>query len=282
MLHDSELTKELEAIRMRFVGRIEEWLPGIEAVRADLNVGMFTKTELKGLRGRLHKIAGSAGSFGFSGLSVAASELERHLDMMRLTGNVIGSVAGLPLYFDVFLNEASDVITSYRDMRTGMLTGTATAEARAEKPDSPPKLTLVYDSPPPLKPLILVVDDDDLMRSFLMKGLAPNGWTFIEADHGLKALEVLKELASDPHGRCPDLIIMDVDMPEMDGFTTLSKIKDLPDCKNIPIMMLTAKDEDISYIISYARGALEYLVKPIELPLLERVVQNLLRRTLVR
>ena len=71
-------------------------------------------------------------------------------------------------------------------------------------------------------------------------------------------------------------------MPEMDGFTALGKIKDLPGCQNIPIMMLTARDEDLSFIRGYARGALEYLTKPIELSVLEKVVKDLLRQTVAQ
>ena len=279
MLHDTELNKELEAIRVRFVGRIEEWLPGIEAVRADLNVGMFTRTDLKGLHSRLHKIAGSAASFGFSGLSVAASELERHLDKMRLTGHVIGSMAGMLPYFDDFLDEARDIVTTFRDVDLDSDIGVGKSQTSPVRSASPPMFALMSDTPMPLKPLILVVDDDDLMRSYVTTGLAPNGWSFIEADNGQKALDVLDELASDPRRQRPDLIILDVDMPEMNGFITLSKIMDSPGWQNTPIMMLTAKDEDINFIQGYAKGALEYLIKPIELPVLAKVVQDLLHRT---
>ena len=282
MLHDTELSKELEAIRVRFVGRIEEWLPGIEAVRADLNVGMFTKTDLKGLHSRLHKIAGSAASFGFSGLSVAASELERHLDMMRLTGHVMGSVAGMLPYVDVFLDEAKDIVTTFRDMHLDTVIGVGKSQTSPFQRASPPMLALMSDTPARPEPLILVVDDDDLMRSYVTTGLAPNGWSFIEADNGQKALDVLNELASDPRRHRPDLIILDVDMPEMNGFTTLSKIMDSPSWQNIPIMILTAKDEDINFIRGYAKGALEYLIKPIELPVRAKVVRDLLRRTATR
>ena len=282
MLHDTELRKELAAIRVRFIGRIEEWLPGIEAVRADLDVGMFTKADLKGLRNRLHKIAGSAGSFGFSRLSIAASDLERHFDTMRLTGHGIGAVAGLLPYFDVFLDEAKDLITTFHGFDHATGPGVAKLIAGPANNAPPSILTVVGEDAGPLNAHILIVDDDDLMRSYLTTGLAATGWSFIEADNGLKAIAMLKKLATDTRGRCPDLIIMDVEMPEMDGFTALGKIKDLAECQDIPIMMLTAKDEDLSFIRGYARGALEYLTKPVEISVLEKAVRNLLQQTVAR
>ncbi len=281
MLHDTELTKELAAIRMRFIGRIEEWLPSMECVLADLDVGMFSKTDLKGLRNRLHKIAGSAGSFGFSRLSVVASELERHLDLMRMTGYPVKSVAGMLPYFNVFLDESRNLIATSRDMPFGAINAVDEERTSPRESDAPPEAALMAATAAPREPLILIVDDDDLMRAYLTTGLAQNGWSFIEAVDGQRALDLLNELACDPRGRCPDLIVMDVEMPEMDGFIAMTKIKDSPALKDIPIMMLTARDEDISYIRGYAKGAVEYLTKPIELPVLEKVVQNLLRQPLV-
>ncbi len=282
MLHDIELRNELEAIRVRFVKRIEEWLPGIEAVRADLDVGMFTKSDLKGLRNRLHKIAGSAGSFGFASLSGAASDLERHFDMMRLAGHGIGAVAGLLPYFDVFLDEARKLITIFHGLDLSKGSQVAKLIAGPVFKEPPSILAILAEKSEPFQPLIMIVDDDDLMRSYLATGLAPNDWSFIEAENGQKAIDLLNKLTLDPRRRFPDLIIMDVEMPEMDGFTALGKIKDLPGCQNIPIMMLTARDEDLSFIRGYARGALEYLTKPIELSVLEKVVKDLLRQTVAQ
>lgn len=278
MLHDTELTKELQAIRTRFVARIEEWLPGIEAVRADLNVGMFTRTDLKGLQSRLHKIAGSAGSFGFSRFSAAALALERQLETLRMTGHGIGLVAGMLPDFDVFLAEAVNLITTFRDPSPETRTNAAASPKGPALLDKPALLTVVPPSPTVPGPLILVVDDDDLMRDYVTKGLAANGWSCIEAGTGQGVLDCLNELQSDLRGRCPDLIILDVEMPDMDGFTTLSLLKDSPQWRNIPIMMLTAKDEDISFIRGYSKGATEYLTKPIELPVLAKVVRDLLSR----
>ena len=104
---------------------------------------------------------------------------------------------------------------------------------------------------------ILVTDDAVFMRSLLKGILIPNNFTVIEACNGQEAIaqyEIHK----------PDLVFMDITMPVMDGVTMLTKLKENPDIKNIPVIMLTAESgrENVAYIAKL--GVRDYLVKPFQ------------------
>jgi HPt (histidine-containing phosphotransfer) domain-containing protein len=109
MLHDIDLIKRLEVIRTRFVQRITEWLPGMEAVHDDLEAGICAKRDLMGLLARAHKIAGSARSFGFSDFSSSAARLENLLEATLLADKSLDAIAALLPALHAFLDEARGV-----------------------------------------------------------------------------------------------------------------------------------------------------------------------------
>ena len=82
---------------------------------------------------------------------------------------------------------------------------------------------------------VLVVDDDDLMRSGIAKILMREGWEVVEAENGRAALECLQQLQ-------PDVIMLDLMMPEMDGFEFLNAMRLRPEWRDIPVLVVTAKD----------------------------------------
>jgi CheY-like chemotaxis protein len=81
----------------------------------------------------------------------------------------------------------------------------------------------------------LVVDDDESVRSLFARSLKEAGWTVAEAENGSLALD----LAAD---RTPDLILLDLMMPVMDGFDFMLHFRELEDCSSVPIIVITAKD----------------------------------------
>ncbi|MBC7260088.1 MAG: response regulator transcription factor [Chloroflexi bacterium] len=117
--------------------------------------------------------------------------------------------------------------------------------------------------------LILVVDDESRMVRFIQTNLEMDGFRVISASNGLDALEkVRKEL--------PDLVILDVMMPEMDGFETLEMIREHSD---VPVIMLTVKSEDSDKHQAFTAGADDYLTKPFSPRELSDRVKAVLRRT---
>ena len=102
---------------------------------------------------------------------------------------------------------------------------------------------------------ILVVDDEEVIRKFLRIHLAKLGYEVEEAEDGLKAIEQLGKERF-------DLLICDIIMPQKDGWEVVKEVKSNPKTMNIPIMMLTAKNEDSDMFKGYDMGASYYMTKP--------------------
>jgi DNA-binding response OmpR family regulator len=117
-------------------------------------------------------------------------------------------------------------------------------------------------------PRVLVIDDDDDIRTLVGELLRRAGLEVDEASDGRAGLRAL-------HQSQPDLVLLDVSMPELDGWQTLERIRDLSD---IPVMMLTARGAELERVRGLQAGADDYLVKPFGRQELVARVQALLRR----
>jgi len=116
--------------------------------------------------------------------------------------------------------------------------------------------------------LILVVDDEPRMIRFVQYNLELEGFRVITAHNGLEAIEKVRT-------QLPDLVIMDVMMPEMDGFEALAQIREISD---VPVIMLTVKNEDEDKHLAFSSGADDYLTKPFSPQELVDRVKAVLRR----
>lgn len=117
---------------------------------------------------------------------------------------------------------------------------------------------------------ILVADDDRVTHVKFNKPFTEEGYEVIHAYDGKEALQMARE-------HMPDLIILDLTMPEMDGRTVCKELKSVPETKDIKIIMLTAKDEQFDRLVGFEMGADEYIGKPCNFMYLNRVVQRALR-----
>jgi len=118
---------------------------------------------------------------------------------------------------------------------------------------------------------ILVVDDEDDILEFLSYNLRLEGYEVILANNGLLAIELAKK-------HHPSLVILDVQMPNMDGITTCEKIREIPEMKESIVTFLTARSEDYSQIAGFEAGADDYITKPIRPKVLISRVKALLKR----
>lgn len=116
---------------------------------------------------------------------------------------------------------------------------------------------------------ILVVDDEDLLVKGIRFNLQNDGYDVITGSNGLEALHLAKE-----HN--PDLIILDVMMPEMDGLTACAMIREFSD---VPIILLTAKAADMDKLMGFDQGADDYITKPFNILELKARIRAMLRRT---
>lgn len=119
------------------------------------------------------------------------------------------------------------------------------------------------------RPRVLVVDDDPDIRLLLRELLERAGYSVAEAETGRAALRNL-------FSETPALVILDVTMPDMDGYQTLERIRDLSD---VPVLMLTARSQELEKVRGLSAGADDYVAKPFGRQELLARVQALLRRT---
>lgn len=116
---------------------------------------------------------------------------------------------------------------------------------------------------------IAVVDDEPLLVKGTRFNLQNEGYEVVTGSNGLEAVE----LARDPE---VNLMVLDVMMPEMDGLTACAKIREF---SQVPIIMLTAKVEDMDKLMGFENGADDYLTKPFNILELKARIRALLRRT---
>lgn len=119
-------------------------------------------------------------------------------------------------------------------------------------------------------PLILIVDDDSILRSVAAESLKQAGFSVSEAENGIQALAAIK-------GSRPDIVLLDVMMPEMDGFDTCRAIRALPNGDMVPVVMITALEDIDSINRAYEVGATDFITKPINWIILVQRVRYMLR-----
>lgn len=118
---------------------------------------------------------------------------------------------------------------------------------------------------------ILLVDDEDDTLEFINYNLEQEGFQTACASDGVEAIRLAKSFQ-------PDLIVLDVMMPNMDGVEVCNELRKLPEFKNTIITFLTARHEDYSQIAGFDAGADDYISKPIKPRLLISKIKSLLRR----
>jgi CheY-like chemotaxis protein len=117
---------------------------------------------------------------------------------------------------------------------------------------------------------ILVVDDFEDTRLLLRTWLQKKGYRVVEAENGNQAV-------AEAESSQPDLIIMDVEMPELDGLSATRKIRTLPNANDVPIVVVSAYGADQFRDDALAAGCNEYVSTPFEPDKLERLIESLIK-----
>ena len=117
--------------------------------------------------------------------------------------------------------------------------------------------------------VILVVDDEERMARFVRLNLEHDGFQVVEAYRGMQAIQALRD-------SMPDVVLLDVMMPDMDGFEVLKMIREI---SSVPVIMLTAKGEEDDRVRGLELGADDYVTKPFSPRELVSRVRAVLRRT---
>lgn len=113
-----------------------------------------------------------------------------------------------------------------------------------------------YIELPSVRPLVLIVDDDKIVREMIIAFLRKRNMEFVEAENGKEALEILEN-------KTVHLIISDISMPVMDGFQFLDNVKNNPNTNSIPFIILTADTQVETRNVAFQKGANDFVSKPL-------------------
>lgn len=127
----------------------------------------------------------------------------------------------------------------------------------------------------PEQPRVLVVDDDVTARILARQALSQEGFAVIEAADGLRALELFQELQ-------PDIVLMDVEMPGLNGFEACQLLRNLPCGKLVPILMATGQDDIASVGKAYEVGATDFVTKPFNWQVMGHRLRYMMRANATR
>ena len=122
---------------------------------------------------------------------------------------------------------------------------------------------------------ILLADDDDTIVTIVQTALRLDGFEVVCARDGEEALRLARE-------QDLDLVLLDVEMPLLDGFAVCRELRTVPRLASLPILMLTAQRDREGLLTGFAQGATDYLVKPFEVAQLRARVRTWLERSAQR
>ncbi|HSQ97276.1 MAG TPA: response regulator [Rickettsiales bacterium] len=253
---NSEFEKKLEIIKGKFVKNLVNELPVIEDVSYLINDGENpTKEKIEELRIKVHKIAGSAKTFGFPELSKLSFDAEDYVNSF---------IKDEKKYSNKELKTKLDALTG--EIRKVMSENKEVENIQDEKPTETEKETSANAK------LILVIDDDELVFNLIESAFEKrNDIVFKHAKDGTEGLLKVKE-------KRPDLLLLDVNMPKMSGFEVLDILKKDNETKNLQVVMLTRRGEEENIIKGLSYGAVDYILKPFDLEELVKKVDTFLMK----
>jgi class 3 adenylate cyclase len=252
----AQLRHELRTPLNHIIGYAEMLLEELEAGdKPDIATGLTAlRGDARQLLSRLNDVL-AQGRDAPPDLAAARDTLRPPLERVRAAGETLrrqaaaaGHVALVPDLDRI--RTATDRLASLLDTGSAERSASATAGAAAVAASSAPRA------------VILVVDDNDDNRDMLARRLRRQGYDVQTAAGGRAALDALR------HGRV-DLVLLDVMMPDLDGYAVLQQLKADPDTRAIPVLMISALDELDSVVRCIQLGAEDYLGKPFDPVLLQ-------------
>lgn len=250
-------------IQQRFVANLTNYVQLFEELGGKLRQGDSAIEDTEHYRNQMHKLAGSAKTFGFPELNGFAADVE--LVLVKITNGAKQEdvLPALRPALEMFLVEARNITNVH----------TPPTEAQAEPVAEVATITVKE-----LDYSIVVVDDGELVRDLVINGLSQEKCRIAQADNGFKLLQHLEKTKRYSLLTKPDLIVLDLNMPDMNGFEVLEKLKADPEFQAIPVIMLTRQDEDEAVMQAFSSGAVDYITKPFEVKELAARIMSVLRR----
>lgn len=231
-----------QRLRQTYIERLRNSVEAIDNVLGQKQLAPLAAEDLKRAMNLFHGLAGSGSTFGFPQVSESALKIEVFLDL------VIGSLGE----FDVMSEHQYQTFeTMSLDLRRSCQRASETGSIRS--------LSVINAGEDVFSEeySVLIVDDDDDLCKLLSLKLSEKGIAAETVRNGDKALKILSL-------KKPDLVILDIMMPEMSGHELLRRLKQDPEYVTIPVIMLTGKTNEKDVTNARHSGALDYIVKPFD------------------
>jgi CheY-like chemotaxis protein len=270
----AQATEALRVLRERYRATSANTVAAFHRLAAQLAVSPTAPEIVEALRRELHRVHGTAGSYGFVQASELAAVLEERairwaadpsLDRDRRASMTEHFASALETHLGVTADPAAGVATSPAAAKT----------AAAPAPARPGSLDAATSSAGADVPDLIIVEDDPALVDMLRYALDTAGFSFLHLGTGPAALEAL--LTLDTGGRRP-VVLLDIDLPGLDGFTLHERLRvDRPGAYST--VFLTARSGEAEQLRAYRAGAMDYVVKPINMRILMAKIPSWLDRS---
>jgi len=248
-ISDQEISAELlRPILAKFRQRLSKSFHKYENFQEKIFTNELSSEVCEAIMVDTHKLAGSAKTLGFSELGASAAEVEGYIKGILVLKDFENGSATLAPTFDRFLSNVSEVLDGYTD------------DAEVSSSNITPLLEVKFH--------VLIIDDDEFARDLVRTSLRNESCKISEAATGSEAFTLFDS-------ERPDLIVLDVNLPDMSGFAVMETIRGQPGGREVPIVMLTREDSFENILLGRAGGVIDYLTKPISIQRLEQFFQNI-------
>ncbi|MFT7433088.1 MAG: DNA-binding response OmpR family regulator [Alphaproteobacteria bacterium] len=251
---DKDYDIVLKEIKVVFLQRLEEQRKQFKVFLLSCEKEKVDAESLKSISVLAHQLAGNGATFGFQNISTLAAKIE-----MVLQGHPL-QYADLVRLLKGFIEEMALAIENRPSV---------VKESQNQEVLEPQKIKenkKVFDRDRRL----LVVDDDILLQQMVSKILQGENIDVVFCGNGEDALKLVDQESF-------DLIILDMNMPGLNGIETLSALKENKALSHIPVVMLTRRDEDKNVVNCLKQGAIDYIIKPFDATLFVSRITNILK-----
>lgn len=247
ILDTSTLESLRESVGELFVTVVQAFIDDLPSYLASLRAAI-SLNDSQQVHELAHTIKGSAVNVG----AQVVAGLSRNLEQMGKARDLRGAEA----IFNSLESALADVIGELR----GYLKNVGFTSLRDVGSDE--------------QAVLLVADDDRATRLLYANALRDNGYRILEAGNGMSVVALCAR-------SMPDVILLDAIMPEMDGFETCRKIRQLPNGSTVPILMITSLEDEQSVSHAFSVGATDFVTKPVNFSVLRQRVNRLLQTSRV-
>ena len=250
---DQEIFAALMApILAKFKLRLSQTSHKYKHFQAKLLLNDLSIEACEAIMAEAHKVAGSASTLGFKELGASAAEVEGYIRGILILKDFENGRVTLTPVFDNFLSNVNKILVGY------------TEEIEVSSLKTNPLVEPEFH--------VLIVDDDEFARDLVKTSLRNDSCSISEAATGSEALSLFES-------QRPDMVVLDVNLPDISGFAVLETIRSQSSGGKVPIVMLSREDSIENILLGRAGGATKYLTKPISIQKLEMHFRDFLRST---